>query len=671
METKCVTREGPHHAWSLSLAIRPRVPYELPRKGPRRIVHLWSSRYHRFTVKTLSIALCALSLAAVSAAAQSPAATEYRFTFPDAVHHTVNVDATFHTTGKAPLTLHMSRSSPGRYAAFEFVSNVFEERFTDGTGKALSATKTDPRTWVVAGSNGTVHVSYKLFGDRVDGTFMAVDSTHAHLNWPATVLWAEGFDDKPWKLTFDIPAGSNWKVATQLYPTADANTFTAPNLQYLMDSPAELSNYTLHTFTVAPLAAGGKPQTIRVAAHAQASDAELNDYFTGVEKIVREEQAVFGELPNYEPGAYTFLADALPWDGRDGMEHRNSTVVTGTRLTLESASHEYFHNWNVERIRPEGLEPFNFRDVNMSYGMFIAEGFTQYYGQLAMIRAGLNSRADGMSTFAYELSAVLNTPGTRYRSAMDMSRLAPLVDGSIDLFPTNFNNTFVSYYTFGAAVAFGLDLELRARSNGKVSLDDFERAMWLAYGKPAATEPGLVAHPYTIADVQTQLAKVSGDPVFAADFVKRHMAGTDKIDYAPLLLKAGYVLKAKGTPTLGRISLAMKGDPVRRGGKPRNEMLRVSAPTIIGSPAYNAGLDLDDELVSVGGTTVTSQDDIEKAIASHKVGDSVELVFKRRGQQVKSNATLAADPMLQVTEVANPTVEQQAFRESWLGSKAR
>ena len=632
-------------------------------------------KYHRLTVINLtatlrsSRVLClAACTVAVSAAAQQRAATEYKFSFPDVVHHVVNVDATFHTTGSAPLTLHMSRSSPGRYAAFEFVSNVFEEKFTNGAGKPLEAHKTDPRTWVVSGSDGTVHVTYKLFGDRVDGTFMAIDSTHAHFNWPATVLWADGWDLKPWKLSFDIPSSSNWKIATQLYPTANSNTFTAPNLQYLMDSPAELSDFALHTFTVNPINGLGKPQTIRVAAHSLASEPELKAYFAGAEKIVREEQAVFGELPEYEPGTYTFLSDALPWDNGDGMEHRNSTVITGTSLNLGTVAHEYFHNWNVERIRPQGLEPFNFRDINMSYGMFIAEGFTQYYGQLAMVRSGLST---SLQPFIGEISQVINTPGTQYRSAADMSRMAPLVDGASDLFPTYFNNTFVSYYTFGAVVAMGLDLELRARSNGKVSLDDFERAMWLAYGKPKPSEPGLVTHPYTIEDVQTQIAKVSGDPAFAADFVKRYMLGTDKIDYAPLLLKAGYILKAKGTPTLGRIAIATRGTPGRRGAAPTNETLRVVASTTIGSPAYNAGLDLDDELLSVGGVTITSTADIDKAIANHKVGDTVELVFKRRGQQVKSNATLAPDPALEITPVENPTAEQKTFREAWLGSKAK
>ena len=131
-------------------------------------------------------------------------------------------------------------------------------------------------------------------------------------------------------------------------------TFTAPNLQYLMDSPAELSKFAIRTFTVPPMGAGGKTQTIRVVAHSQATAAEFDAYFAGVQKLVREEQAVYGELPDYEPGYYTFLADALPWDNGDGMEHRNSTVMTGKQLSLNTVAHEYFHNWNVERIRPGG-----------------------------------------------------------------------------------------------------------------------------------------------------------------------------------------------------------------------------------------------------------------------------------------------------------------------------
>ncbi len=610
--------------------------------------------------------LClALGLAAISpVAVRAQSATEYSFTFPDAVHHVMHVEATFHNVPRQPLRVQMSRSSPGRYAAFEFASNVFEERFTDGSGKPLTVTKPDPRSWTVTSTDGTVHVAYNIFGDKVDGTFLAIDTTHAHINFPATVLWADGFDDRPVRLTFALPAGFGWKIATQLYTTPDAQTFTAPNLQYLMDSPAELSNFVMRTFEVAPLQPGGKPRTLRVSVHSQATPAEFDTYFSGVEKLVREEQAVFGELPEYEPGYYTFLEDALPWDGRDGMEHRNSTVMTGTRLNLGTVAHEFFHNWNVERIRPEGLEPFNFRDVNMSGEMFIAEGFTQYYGNLAMLRSGLTP-ADDLKAFAGDLTYVLGTPGSRYRSAMDMSRLAPLVDGSSDDFPKYWNNDFVSYYSYGDVTALGLDLTLRARSNSKVSLDNFMRAMWLTYGKPGGPAPGLVGRPYTIADVQTQLAAVSGDPAFAADFVNRYMVGTEKIDYAPLLLRAGFALRKKAGPgSLGPMRLTKDGN-----------VLRVASSTIVGSPAYKAGVDRDDEVLSVAGKSLAAPEDLAKALADHHAGDTVEIVFRRRGQEVRAMAVLADSPELELVPVetmgGSLSSEQRQFREAWLASKVK
>ncbi len=617
-------------------------------------------------VVRLCASVCLLATSTAVCRAQAAPAVEYRFAFADAVHHVIDVEATFRNLPPEPLDIQMSRSSPGRYAAFEFASNLFQERFTDANGQPLTVTRPDPRTWRVAGHHGTVRVTYHLFGDRVDGTFLAIDTTHAHLNWPATILWAHGLDDAPVRLTFALPAGSDWQIATQLYPTADPHTFTAPNLQYLMDSPVELSHFRMHTFTVAPLTPAGKPETIRVVAHAAASDAELATYFTGVEKLVREEQAVYGELPDYEPGTYTFLADAEPWDNRDGMEHRNSTVVTGKKLTLASASHEFFHSWNVERIRPEGLEPFSFADVNMSGEMFIAEGFTQYYGELSMLRTGPAPMPEGLDDFAGTLSYVLHTPGSAYRSAMDMSRLAPFVDGASDAFPTNWNNTFVSYYSFGEVVALGLDLSLRERSNGKVTLDDFMRAMWRAYGKPGGPAPGLVGHPYTIADVQQQLATVSGDPAFAADFVRRYMAGTEKIDYAPLLLRAGLVLRQRsGPPFLGIGRLEKQGNAVV-----------VRDPVTTGSPAYQAGIDRGDELVSVAGMAITTPDDLGKTIAGHKGGDAVPLVFRRRGgQEVRTTVTLAESNQFEIVPVegtgAALTPAQQQFRAAWLGSKVR
>lgn len=172
--------------------------------------------------------------------------------------------------------------------------------------------------------------------------------------------------------------------------------------------------------------------------------------------------------------------------------------------------------------------------------------------------------------------------------------------------------------------------------------------------------------PYTLADVRARLAEVSGDQSFADDFIRRYIEGTEKIDFAPLLLRAGFILRKAnaGHPALGRISLEKKD----------GTGLRVVSPTLIGSPAYSAGLDLDDELVSVAGLTLALPDDLAKAIGDRKPGEEVELVFKRRGQEIRVNARLAEDQRLEMVPVEKTggtlTDEQKRFRGGWLDSKA-
>ena len=195
--------------------------------------------------------------------------------------------------------------------------------------------------------SGTVRVRYKVFGDRLDGTYVAIDARHAHINIPAALMWARGLESRAVRVTFVPRIG--WKIATQLFPTSESGTYTAPNLQYLIDSPAELSAFTLRTFRV--------DQEFRIAVHQEGTEAEADAFTSGVEKIVREARAVFGELPVFE-APYTVIADFLPDATVDGMEHRNSTVVTAPASVKDDAqllqmlsgtAHEFFHSWNVER----------------------------------------------------------------------------------------------------------------------------------------------------------------------------------------------------------------------------------------------------------------------------------------------------------------------------------
>jgi predicted metalloprotease with PDZ domain len=618
------------------------------------------------------VAIAFLTLVAATAA-HAEAAVEYRLSFPTAVHHVMQVEVTFRDVPPGPLQIRMSRSSPGRYAAFDFAKNVFAERITNGGGKVLAAARPNAQEWDVAGHDGTVHVTYSVFGDRLDGTFLAVDETHAHLNFPATLMWARGLANRSARVSFVLPAGSGWKIATQLYATAEPLTFTAPNLYYLMDSATEISNFAMRTFVVPARRSDGKTQTMRVAVHHLGTDAEVDSFVSGFEKIVREEQAIFGELPDFEPGYYTLLADYLPWAEFDGMEHRNSTVLSSRsplakNLTgkLSQAAHEFFHCWNVKRIRPASLEPFRFEDANLSGDLWLAEGFTNYYERLVMVRSGIADPVTGISSAGGEIGGVIYSPGAQFRSAVEMSRLAPFADRGASPDPDYWANTFVTYYSVGDIIALGLDLTLRARSDSRITLDDFMRAMWRIHGKPAGSAPGLVRKPYTLADVRERLAEVSGDNEFAADFIRRYVEGTEHIDYAPLLLRAGYILRKRnpGSPTLGSIALEKK----------EGAALRVSSPTLIGSPAYAAGLDLGDELIAVGGVTLTSADDLPKSIAARKPGEEVELFFKRRGQEVHARARLAEDPQLEIVPIEKTggvlTPEQRRFREAWLSSKA-
>jgi predicted metalloprotease with PDZ domain len=496
----------------------------------------------------MSVLLTILLAAWVAASPRAQAAVSYRLTFADRAQNQMQVEATFADVPPGPLQLRMSRSSPGRYAVHAFSKNVLDVRATDAAGTPLSVSRPDADQWDISGHSGEVRVSYRIFGDRVDGTYLAVDSRHAHINMPAAILWARGFDERPISIRFEPPPGAGWRVATQLFPGPDTLTFTAPNLQYLMDSPTELSAFAVRTFTVAD---EGRTPVFRFVAHHAGSDADLDALVRDVEAIVREARYVFGEFPVFENNTYTFIGDYLPGNQFDAMEHRNSTFLvsplplSGDRSGhLGSVSHEFCHAWNVERLRPASLEPFNFEDANLSGELWMAEGFCNYYGSLVLRRSGLMSLRDYARDITPALSTVITAPGRQSRSVIEMSRLAPLVDGASSP-DSSVLAGYISYYTWGEALGLGLDLTLRDRSDGRVTLDDYMRALWARFGRPTSPRTGYVASPYTLIDLRQALAEVSGDAAFATQFFAAYIEGRDVPDYTRLLGRAGLVLRPK------------------------------------------------------------------------------------------------------------------------------
>jgi len=494
-------------------------------------------------------AIAALVAFCVSVALRAQGPASYRLAFPDREHRMMTVEATFTDVPAGPLQLRMSRSSPGRYALHEFAKNVLDVRATDADGRPLTIAHPNPHQWDVSGHSGEVRVSYRVFGDWVDGTYLAIDNTHAHINMPAAIMWARGFDARPISVRFEPPPGASWRVATQLLPGRDSLTFNAPNLQYLMDSPAEFSAFSLRTFTVSDQ---GRTPVFRVVAHHGGTDADLDALVRDIDTIVRETRYVFGEFPAFDANAYTFITDHLPGNDRDAMEHRNSTVITSPRPIaadrlglLGSVSHEFCHAWNVERIRPASLEPFNFDDVNMSGELWLAEGFCNYYGALVLRRSGLVSVREYARDIGSAIATVMTAPGRKVRSAIEMSQMAPFVDGAKFEDRTGFPDTYVSYYTWGEALGAGLDLTLRDRSDGRITLDDYMRALWDKFGRSASPRLGYVESPYTVADLKATLAQVSGDAAFASQFFARYIEGHDVVDYAQLLSRAGLLLRPR------------------------------------------------------------------------------------------------------------------------------
>jgi predicted metalloprotease with PDZ domain len=597
-----------------------------------------------------------------SSATRSATPIAYRLTLPSPEHHWIQIEGTFTDLGSAPLELRMSRSSPGRYSLHEFAKNVYDVEAMGSDGRALTVTRPDPYGWTVPEHGPALTVRYRVFGDRIDGTYLAIDTSHAHINMPSAIMWARGMDDRPVTLTFVPPSKQRWQVATQLHAGANPLEFTAPNLQYLMDSPAEFGPLSIKQFEI-------EGHTFRFAAHHTGTAAELDGFVRDVEKIVRVEEAVFGEFPSYEPGTYTFLADYLPYASGDGMEHRNSTVMTSSGSIrdrrgdlLDTVAHEFFHCWNVERIRPRSLEPFDLERVNMSGELWLAEGFTQYYGPVALSRAGLEDLGATAATLGGLIQTVTTSPGRDVRSAEEMSRMAGFTDGGRNTDRTNWSDTYISYYPFGGAIALALDLSLRGRSDGRITLDDFMRAMWRVHGKPGGAREGYVDRPYTIDDAERRLAEVSGDAAFANDFFAKYIHGREVPDFAKLVQPAGFTIRRANS---GR---AWWGD-VRL--ETRNGA-RIGSSPLANTPAYKAGLDVDDVVRQLDGTKIASAEDVAAVLRRHKPGDTITVEFvDRSGATTVSNLTLAEDPQIELVAgeaLGRPvSVSQRMFRRAWLG----
>jgi predicted metalloprotease with PDZ domain len=480
----------------------------------------------------------------------------------------------------------MPRWSPGRYAVFDFAKNAQEARASTYCGQnppgtdpvciatSLPVTRLDTQTWRVGTrfmenmpALAELTFRYKVYADDLSGTFSQLDARHANFNGASVFVYVVGHKQDPVTLTVGAPAG--WKVINGQSKTTDQTEFSFPNYDVLIDTPTEVApDFNVQTFE-----AGGK--TYRVVTHAFGDEGgRRGELAKQVERVVRAETAMM-PAPDYDQYTFLFHFDSTARRG-DGMEHLNSTQIIETAAlgsgdTLEeavgTAAHEFFHVWNVKRLRPVGLGPWDFTRPVVTRGLWIAEGFTNYFGKLAQRRAGLWDDERLLRAYAGAIGSIENAPGSKLTSAVDASILAPFIDRGESVQRTNLPETVVSYYPKGETLALPLDLIIRGRSKGRSSLEQvMGRAYEEFYLKSPKDSYYLKGRAYTVEEFERLASEVSG--VDLRDFFGLHVYRTAPPPYEEALGYVGLRLvrtpAAEGTRTTYRIEKDDNAPPAAR-----------------------------------------------------------------------------------------------------------
>lgn len=598
-------------------------------------------------MRSIIITLLLLIITCVTYAQE---AIQYLVNLDNVHHHEINVTIEFPSVPQGVFTVRMPASSPGRYAPHAFAKNVYGEKAFDSQGKPLAINKSDVSEWQITGHNGAVKLQYILYANHADGTYAGFNNRFAIMNMPATFIYGVGMNDRPIEITFDLTKYKDWKIATQL-KHLQGSTYWSPDYYYFYDSPTMIGYIKFRSWQSA---SNGKNQTIEIAMLHEGSDEALNDYTEWVKKIVEEQKSIYGGLPEYDFGKYTFLCAYNPYIFGDGMEHRNSTICS-RRGTLEenasamigTISHEFFHCWNVERIRPNSLEPFDFDVPNLSGELWFAEGFTNYYDDLVLCRTNILSDTNYIQTLNGMLNGVINSPARQYKNAIQMSQHAPFVDAAVSIDENNYANTFISYYTYGAFIGLSLDLNIRNRFAGK-SLDDVMQYMWEQYGKPEI--------PYNIIDIQNAVAKVTGDAKFATDFFARYVYASEIPNMQALFADMGVTLRPANP---GKVDFASLNVQYENGAV-------INQPVLKNTSLYQAGLNRGDKILTINNQPIKNLDQYKEIVNNIKVGSTVDIQYIQNGITKTAKCTAQEDPTLEVFLTEKPSEAALKKREAWL-----
>ncbi|MFN2501155.1 MAG: M61 family metallopeptidase [Pyrinomonadaceae bacterium] len=532
--------------------------------------------------------------------------------------------------------------TPGSYLVREFARHVQGFTAKNQAGADLAWRKISKNTWQVdtAGAK-ELSVRYRVYSNELTVRTNELNDEHAFWNNAALLFFIK--DNLHVPSTVSVMPFGEWKVATGLPSSGGANTFRAENYDVLYDSPFEVSNFKEFRFEVQ-----GKPHRYVVSGE---GNYDLPQLAADTAKIVEEAYKIFGELPYND---YTFI---LNLRGGGGLEHLNSTALQANRFSFKPESryksflglvaHEFFHAWNVKRIRPDALGPFDYENENYTRLLWVAEGTTAYYESVLLRRAGLITDKEFLTSKATQIKQLQERPG-RFETSLEEAGF----DAWIKYYRQDENaiNNQISYYDKGEIVSMMLDISVRTASGGAKSLDDVLRHLYAEFFKKGKN--------YTSADFQKTAELMAGRSL--GDFFARYVRGRAEIDYSDIVKGIG--LQLATTPTKGQRAY-IGADLVEENG-------RLSIRTVPAStPAYEQGLNTGDQIVAVDGYRA-SQTFLQTYIGERRPNDKIRLTVFRFDKIRDIEFTLGADPRLQYefTSVSAPTEEQRRLYKQYLNA---
>ena len=534
--------------------------------------------------------------------------------------------------------------TPGSYLVREYARHVQDFAVKDASGKALGWRKINKNTWQVDSKGaGELVATYRVYSNELTVRTNELNDEHGFWNNGALLMFPKG--QLAAASTVKVNPFGNWKVATGLPKVAgQANTFRSPNFDVLYDSPFEVSNFNEISFDVQ-----GKPHRFVMSGE---GNYDLKALARDTTKIVEEAYKIFGELP-YED--YTFIVNLR---GGGGLEHLNSTALQWNRFGFKPAAryrgflslvaHEYFHAWNVKRIRPDALGPFDYENENYTKLLWVAEGATSYYEGVLLRRAGLTSDQEILNSKANAITDLQNRPGRFETSLEEASQ-----DAWIKYYRQDENsaNNQISYYDKGDIVNMMLDLTIRGSSNGTKSLDDVMRHLYDEFYKK-----GRNYTPEAYQKVSEMMAGRSLD-----DFFSKYVRGEGEIDYAGIMSAIG--IKVEVTQP-GKNRAYIGADTADEAGR-----LTIRSVTA-GTPAYEQGLNNGDQIVAVDGNRASSQF-MQTYIADKKPGDTVRLTLFRFDRLRDVNFVLGANLRQEISfaPVDSPTEAQRKLYREYFRSE--